>query len=85
MLADKFILSLENVELNRKHLLPDCSGIYYVIDLEKTIWYIGRLIRSQSQMEWRKNTSSIRAIIISCCSKKNDFSYLLQSNQSQEN
>jgi hypothetical protein len=44
MLADNFILSLENIELDRKDCLPNCSGIYYVIDSTKTIWYIGRSV-----------------------------------------
>jgi hypothetical protein len=44
MFADNFILSLENIELDRKHCLPNCSGIYYVIDSAKTIWYIGRSV-----------------------------------------
>lgn len=38
MLADKFILDLERVELQNKELLPDYSGIYYVIDPQHLIW-----------------------------------------------
>ena len=49
MIADKFILSLDSVELQDKHLLPNCSGIYYVIDNQQIIWYIGRSINLQKR------------------------------------
>lgn len=42
MRADKFILNLDKVELNKIELLPDHSGIYYVVDIDKVIWYIGQ-------------------------------------------
>jgi hypothetical protein len=47
MLADEFILNLDNVKLENKDLLPEYSGIYYVIDSEQIIWYIGRSINLQ--------------------------------------
>lgn len=42
MLADNFILNLDNVRLNSKDSLPILSGIYYVVDRQRVIWYIGR-------------------------------------------
>lgn len=49
MLADKFILDLECVKLQHKDLLPDYSGIYYVIDRQHLIWYIGRSVNLQQR------------------------------------
>lgn len=73
MLADKFILSLENVELNRKHLLPDCSGIYYVIDLEKTIWYIGRSIDLNRRWNGEKTHHRYEQLLSLAVAKKMTF------------
>ena len=44
MVADEFILNLDSVELNDKNLLPEYPGIYYVVDVNKVIWYIGRSV-----------------------------------------
>ena len=44
MLADEFILNLNKVELNNKNLLPEYLGIYYVVDAERVVWYIGRSV-----------------------------------------
>jgi hypothetical protein len=49
MLADKFILDMECVNLQNKDLLPDYSGIYYVIDFQHLIWYIGRSVNLQQR------------------------------------
>ena len=42
MLADSHILNLSKVSLETKELLPEYSGIYYVIDENNTVWYIGK-------------------------------------------
>ena len=42
MNADTYILQLPHVLLKSKELLPEDSGIYYVIDENKLIWYIGK-------------------------------------------
>ena len=42
MLADSKILNLPKVSLETKELLPEYSGIYYVVDENKIVWYIGR-------------------------------------------
>ncbi len=42
MLADIHILNLSKVSLETKELLPEYSSIYYVIDENKTVWYIGK-------------------------------------------
>ncbi len=42
MLADIQILSLPKVSLETKEMLPEYSGIYYVIDESNTVWYIGK-------------------------------------------
>jgi excinuclease UvrABC nuclease subunit len=44
MLADNFILKLDHIELKNKDLLPDCSCIYYVIDEQQIVGYVGRSI-----------------------------------------
>ncbi|GAB4523574.1 MAG: hypothetical protein Tsb0014_01260 [Pleurocapsa sp.] len=49
MLADQFILSLDNVELTNKNLLPEYSGIYYVVDEQQVVWYIGRSINLRAR------------------------------------
>lgn len=54
MLADNFILSLDSVELDSKDLLPECSGIYYVVDLDSTIWYIGRSVNLKQRWNGEK-------------------------------
>ncbi|NJK27351.1 MAG: excinuclease ABC subunit C [Coleofasciculaceae cyanobacterium SM2_3_26] len=43
MIADAEILQLPKVALRAKQLLPEHSGIYYVLDAEdNTVWYIGK-------------------------------------------
>lgn len=42
MNADESILKLEKVVLKNKQLLPEYSGIYYVLDEDNIIWYIGQ-------------------------------------------
>ena len=42
MLADLEILNLPKVGLEAKELLPKHSGIYYVIDENQLVWYIGK-------------------------------------------
>lgn len=42
MLADLEILNLPKVSLETKELLPQHSGIYYVVDENKVVWYIGK-------------------------------------------
>lgn len=41
-IADSVILHLPKVDLSLRQLLPECSGIYYVIDENKQVWYIGK-------------------------------------------
>ncbi|MGB3206984.1 MAG: GIY-YIG nuclease family protein, partial [Crinalium sp.] len=42
MIADAGILELPNVPLQAKQLLPEYSGIYYVLDETNNVWYIGK-------------------------------------------
>lgn len=42
MLTDSQILHLPKVSLETKELLPEYSGIYYVVDENKIVWYIGK-------------------------------------------
>ncbi len=42
MLADTQILNLAKVSLETKDLLPEYTGIYYVVDEKNTVWYIGK-------------------------------------------
>jgi len=42
MHADEYILQLSHLGLTSKELLPEQSGIYYVLDEKYIIWYIGK-------------------------------------------
>jgi ribosomal protein S8 len=42
LLADSEILHLPKVSLETKELLPEYSGIYYVVDENKIVWYVGK-------------------------------------------
>ncbi|MBW4534081.1 MAG: hypothetical protein KME09_09090 [Pleurocapsa minor HA4230-MV1] len=42
MIADSKILHLPKVSLETKELLPEYSGIYYVVDENKIVWYVGK-------------------------------------------
>lgn len=42
MIADVDILTLDKVVLQAKQILPEYSGIYYVVDENNNIWYIGK-------------------------------------------
>jgi len=42
MNADEYILQLSHLGLTSKELLPEQSGIYYVLDEKSIIWYIGK-------------------------------------------
>ncbi|WP_206755809.1 MULTISPECIES: GIY-YIG nuclease family protein [Cyanophyceae] len=42
LIADAVILELPKVTLQAKQLLPEYSGIYYVLDESKNVWYVGQ-------------------------------------------
>lgn len=42
MIADLNILALPKVVLQAKQILPEYSGIYYVLDEANNVWYIGK-------------------------------------------
>ena len=42
MNAENYILQLSHLGLNSRELLPENSGIYYVLDENCIIWYIGQ-------------------------------------------
>ncbi|ACK72687.1 Excinuclease ABC C subunit domain protein [Gloeothece citriformis PCC 7424] len=42
MQVDDYILKLPYVDLKKKQLLPEYSGIYYVVDEAGLVWYIGQ-------------------------------------------
>ncbi|HEY9850831.1 MAG TPA: hypothetical protein V6D28_15295 [Leptolyngbyaceae cyanobacterium] len=42
MKADEYILQLPHIGLKSRQLLPDRAGIYYVLDEQLLIWYIGQ-------------------------------------------
>ena len=58
MIADKAILELQAVELRSKKLLPASSGIYYVVDTELIVWYIGYSININKR--WNSDNSHHR-------------------------
>lgn len=41
-MADSTILKLPKIPLSTKELLPEDSGIYYILDETYTVWYIGK-------------------------------------------
>lgn len=42
MIADSFLLNLLKVSLATKDNLPIFSGIYYVVDEQNLVWYVGK-------------------------------------------
>jgi hypothetical protein len=54
MQADDLILKLPSVEFKRRDILPSISGIYYVVDENNLIWYIGQAQNLYSR--WRGNS-----------------------------
>jgi hypothetical protein len=42
LIADAVILQLPKITLQAKQLLPEYSGIYYVVDESNNVWYIGQ-------------------------------------------
>lgn len=51
MIADLAILTLPKVPLSAKQLLPEYSGIYYVLDETHKIWYIGQAKNIQKRWQ----------------------------------
>lgn len=54
MLADPEILNFPKVSLEMKDLLPECSGIYYVVDQNNVIIYIGQA--KNLKKRWQGNS-----------------------------
>jgi hypothetical protein len=54
MHADEYILQLSHLSLTNKELLPEQSGIYYVLDERFIIWYIGKANNLRSR--WAGNS-----------------------------
>jgi hypothetical protein len=84
MLADKFILDLERVELQNKELLPDYSGIYYVIDRQHLIWYIGRSINLQQRWNSIENPHHRYHQLLTIATQKNT-EFFIHYYQEQKN
>jgi excinuclease UvrABC nuclease subunit len=42
LIADLDILNLNKVVLQAKQILPEYSGIYYILDQTNNVWYIGK-------------------------------------------
>ncbi|MDJ1177279.1 hypothetical protein PJF56_00210 [Roseofilum sp. BLCC_M91] len=42
MKGDRHLLQLPHIPLQTKELLPESSGIYYVLDKSHKVWYIGQ-------------------------------------------
>ncbi|WP_427157564.1 hypothetical protein ACQFX9_18590 [Aliinostoc sp. HNIBRCY26] len=42
MNADEYILKLPSLALNTRELLPETAGIYYVVDENGVVWYVGK-------------------------------------------
>lgn len=84
MLADRFILDLERVELQNKELLPDDSGIYYVIDQQHLIWYIGRSVNLQQRWNSVENPHHRYHQLLTIATQKNTEFFIYYS-QEQKN
>lgn len=53
MKAGEHILKLVHIDLKYRDLLPEKSGIYYVLDEQLIIWYIGQAKNLRSR--WSGN------------------------------
>ncbi|MFB2877135.1 GIY-YIG nuclease family protein [Floridanema aerugineum] len=53
MKVDEHLLQLPHISLKSRELLPEKSGIYYVLDEQLIIWYIGQAKNLQSR--WSGN------------------------------
>lgn len=53
MKADEHILQLPHISLKSRDLLPEQSGIYYILDTQFIIWYIGQAKNLRSR--WSGN------------------------------
>ena len=51
MIADAAILQLPKVSLQAKQLLPEYSGIYYLLDQTNTVWYIGKAVNIRKRWQ----------------------------------
>ena len=58
LIADAVILQLPKITLHAKQLLPEYSGIYYVLDESNNVWYIG-------QAKISVNAGKLNLIIVS--------------------
>lgn len=80
MIANAVILELPKVSLMAKQLLPEYSGIYYVLDESNNVWYIGRAknLRKRWQGKYHHRFYQLQA------QKKKHFTiYYEQVNESQ--
>lgn len=80
LIADALILELPKVTLQAKQLLPEYSGIYYVLDESNNIWYIGQAknIRKRWQGKYHHRFYQLQA------QKKKHFTiYYEQVSESQ--
>lgn len=82
MYADLFLLNLPNIELKNKNLLPDYSGIYFVIDENKLVWYIGQAKNLRER--WKAKTHH-RIFQLLSQKKKKFFIYFKQVEIAQLN
>ncbi|PSB12211.1 hypothetical protein C7B62_02940 [Pleurocapsa sp. CCALA 161] len=85
MLADKFILDLECVDLQNKELLPDYSGIYYVIDRQHLIWYIGRSVNLQQRWNNIVNPHHRYHQLLTIATQKNTEFFIYYSQEKKNN
>lgn len=83
MLADKSILDLSCIKLQEKHLLPSYSGIYYVIDNQQSIWYIGRSINLQNR--WNSVRGHHRYSQLLSISRQEDINLFIYYKQESQN
>lgn len=42
MNANEYILQLPHISIKSRELLPENSGIYYVLDEQFIVWYVGQ-------------------------------------------
>jgi excinuclease UvrABC nuclease subunit len=83
MRADEFILNLDKVELNHKNLLPEYSGIYYVVDSHQVVWYVGQ--SRNIQKRWNGDKPHHRYEQLSLLSSQNQKQFFIYYHAIQKN
>ncbi|MCL1463474.1 GIY-YIG nuclease family protein [Argonema galeatum] len=80
MIADALILALPKVSFQAKQLLPEYSGIYYILDETNNVWYIGQAKNLRKRWQGKAHH---RIYQLETQKKKHFTIYYEQVNESQ--